>query len=236
MIDGLSAGASVEGLRITWYDDGRDDPVGITLNGVGVEMEIPDVLRFKGTISYDSDNKRFDGNIKLDLISLNMQVDGQLVIGYDKDLGYAYFAIYLNAELPAGIPLWTTGLGLYGMAGLFALSMEPNKQSNEPWYGIKQGEGWYKRPHEGVVDIEEKWKKKPGSLGFGAGVTIGTLSDNGFTVSGKVLLVIVFPGPILIIEGKANILKERASLNEDPNFRALAVLDNRSGTFLIGQC
>ena len=54
-----------------------------------------------------------------------------------------------------------------------------------------------------------------------AGVTIGTVADNGYTFAGKVLLVIVFPGPILLIEGKANLLKERAKLDEEPLFRAL---------------
>src|SRR5262249_7916263 len=46
--------------------------------------------------------------------------------------------------------------------------------------------------------------------------------------------VISFPGPILLIQGSANLLKKRASLTEEAIFRALAVLDFRAGTFLIG--
>ena len=58
----------------------------------------------------------------------------------------------------------------------------------------------------------------------------------GYAFSGKVLLAIVFPGPILLLEGKANLLKDRSELHgeEEPNFRALAVLDNRAGSFLFG--
>ena len=48
------------------------------------------------------------------------------------------------------------------------------------------------------------------------------------------LLVLVFPGPILLIEGKANILQKRSKLDDEPLFRTLAVLDARAGTFLIG--
>jgi hypothetical protein len=73
-----------------------------------------------------------------------------------------------------------------------------------------------------------------GSLGFGAGVTIGTEEDDGYTIAAKVLLVLVFPGPIVMIEGAANLLKERAELSEDPLFQVLAVLDNRAGSITLG--
>jgi len=240
LVEGLTAGASVEGLRFTWYDDDRKTKV--TLEGVSVEFEVPDVLRFQGAVSYRELQKdgekihRFDGDISLDLMALDLQIDATLVIGSSHgDSGaYTFFAIYLGVELPTGIPLWSTGLGLYGVAGLFALYMEPDKKPDEEWYGMGPGEGWFKRPEIGVADLDNKWTNRRGSLALGAGVTIGTLSDNGYIFSGKVLLAIVFPGPIILIEGKASLLRERSTLDEEPVFRALAVLDFRSGTFLIG--
>jgi hypothetical protein len=234
LVEGMSAGASVEGLRVTWYDDGR--PPALTLNGVGVEMQIPGVLRFKGSVSYrdlPGGVHRFDGDIRLVLSTLDLELDGQLVVGFDDASQSTFFAIYLGVELPAGIPLWTTGLGLYGLAGLVALNMEPDKAPAEPWYGIGPGEGWYKKPQIGVTDLR-KWRNEVGSTALGAGVTIGTVADNGFTVSGRLLLAIVFPGPIVMLEGKANILAERSSLSDDPLLRALAVIDGRAGTFQVG--
>jgi len=234
LVDGLSAGASVEGLRIAWYGDGHSS---ITLNGVGVEFEVPDVLRFKGEVSFreylDKDGiliRRFDGGIALNLISLGVEVDGELVIGIAD--GQPFMAIYLMTELPAGIPLWSTGLALYGMAGLFALQMEPDKQEGEPWYAVG-GNDWFHRRPEGVAELD-KWDYRQGSLALGAGVTLGTLSDNGYMFNGRFLLVIVFPGPVLMLEGRANILKARSSLSDEPVFHALAVLDARAGEFLIG--
>jgi hypothetical protein len=241
LVDGFKAGASVEGLRITWYPDGRDTK--ITLNGVGVEFEIPDVVRFKGDVSYREFEQitptgdteivhRFDGDIELNLISLNLEIDATLVVGSATGpLGtYTFFAIYVDVELPTGIPLASTGVALYGFAGLFALQMEPNKTSTEEWY-----DGWYKRDKVGVTDLKKKWQNTRGSRAFGAGVTIGTQSDNGFTFAGTMLLVIVFPGPIILIEGKANLLKERAKLLVDePTFRSLAVIDDREKTLQIG--
>ncbi len=145
LVDGLSAGASVEGLKISWYGDGH---TAVTLNGVGVEFAVPGTLSFRGFVSYTEPtpgNHRFDGKIRLVLTTLNLEIDGQLVIGRDEVGGYTYFAIYLDAELPAGIPLWTTGLGLYGFAGLFALQLVPDKKPAEEWYGVGPNQGWYKK-------------------------------------------------------------------------------------------
>ena len=148
---------------------------------------------------------------------------------------YNFFAIYVGVDLPTGIPLGTTGLGLYGIAGLLAIEMEPNKTPTDAWYAISPAPSWYKRPKTGVDDLK-KWVNTRGSKAFGAGVTIGTYADNGYIFSGRVLLAIVFPGPIILIEGVANLLKDRSKLTstDDPLFRALAVLDNRAGSLLIG--
>lgn len=239
LIDGFKAGASVKGLRITWGDSVSPS---ISLEGVGVEFEVPDVLRFKGEVSYrkltvgGNTVHRFDGMLKLELICINLEVDAQLVIGSatGPDGNYTFMGIYLGIELPAGIPLWSTGLALYGMAGLFAFNMAPDRLPEEPWYGIGPGEGWYKRPEIGVTDLSTKWKNQKQAIALGAGITIGTLPDNGFTFNGRMLFLLTFPGPILMIEGKANILKERSSLGEDPIFRCLVVLDFQAGSFLVG--
>ena len=223
LVQGLSAGASIEGLRITWYEDGSTD---VSLKGVGVELRIPNVLRFKGTVSYDSVNSCFIGAVKLHLLALDMQIDGTLVAAPD------HFAIYVAADLPAGIPLFSTGLAVYGMKGLLALDMEPNRKTEEPWYESPDGQpGWYKREPIGVANLIKKWQPQSGSMAFGAGVTLGTIADNGFTFSGRTLLLIVFPGPVLLIEGEANLLRER---DAEPTMRALAVIDNRAGNFLVG--
>jgi len=236
LVDALPAGASVEGLRITWYDDDKRAPT-LTFNGVGVEFEIPDVLKFKGEVAMrelPGNVRRFDGAIELDLICLSMSVSAQLVIGTAP--GYTFFAIYVDAELPAGIPLFATGLGLYGFAGLFALNMEPNKEDHEQWYSVDHEKSWYHRKRVGATDLKSKWTNRGGSVALGAGVTLGTLSDNGYAFSGRLLLAIVFPGPILLIEGAANLLKERAKLSteDEPTLRTLAVLDGRAGSFTFG--
>lgn len=236
LVDGLTAGASVEGMRVHWSTSGPPNPR-LSLDGVGVEFEIPGTLSFRGFVAMRELNGgfRFDGNITLELTTLELSIDGQLVVGYNGDQDFTYFAIYLGVELPVGIPLWTTGLGLYGLAGLFALNMEPGRAPDEPWYDIPPAPDWYHKnpPGVGVAELR-KWNDANGSLALGAGITIGTVADNGFTFAGKLLLAIVFPGPILLLEGRANVLKQRASLDDEPIFRALMVIDGREGTITAG--
>ena len=232
LVEGLPAGASTDGLRITWDESGLQ---GVSFDGIGIEFEVEGVLRFDGDVAYvqDGDEHRFEGAIDLDLISLGMQIDAQLVVG--RKSGYTYFAIYVGADLPAGIPLFTTGLALYGMAGLYTQHMEPGKTDAQQWYSIDRSKSWYHSGEEAGVAVLSKWEARRGSMAFGAGVTIGTASDNGYAFNGKLLLAILLPGPVILLEGRANLMKERAELDAgEPNFRTLAVLDNREGSFLFG--
>jgi len=74
--------------------------------------------------------ERFDGELLLDITCVGLRIDGQIVIGTSTAVdgsSYTFFALFVGIELPAGIPLGATGLGLFGMAGLFAIQMAPNK-------------------------------------------------------------------------------------------------------------
>ncbi len=235
LIGGVQAGASVEGLRITF--DGPNPNPTLSFRGIGVEFAIPGVLYFKGAVSKSETEERFTGDIKLALLALGIEVDGVVVFGKSAS-GVKYGAIYLSTDLPSGILLPATGAAIYGFAGLFAFHMEPNRKKDEGWYrNADGGPGWYLRPDEGIEDVTKKWAPVAGSLAFGAGVTIGTYADDGYAFAGKFLFAIVFPGPILYLEGRANMLKDRAELaagGAEPMFKALAVLDFRADTFTLG--
>jgi hypothetical protein len=233
LVDGMPAGASVEGLRIVWYPDGRKS---LTLKGVGVEFTVPEVLHFKGEVSYEEKEKRFTGDIKLELATPELTIDGTLVIGTANGAQgkYTYFAIYLDADLPGGIVLGNTGLSIYGMAGLFALQMEPDKKPDDKWFSLDHDHSWYHHGERGVTDIVNKWRPRKGSVALGAGLTLATTVDNGYSFNGQFMLVLVFPGPIIMLQGSANLLKKRSEAKEDALFRALAVFDGRESTVLIG--
>jgi hypothetical protein len=233
LVDGLPNGVSVDGLRITCNEHWGDAK--LSLRGVGVELSIKDVLYFKGAVAFQNDpaNRRFDGSIKLELKSLKFNIDGQFVVG-DTSY-YRYMALYVAVDLPVGLPILSTGLAVFGMEGLFARRMAPNKLPTENWYEIGNG-GWYKKVKTGVLPLTDpnKWAAKPDATALGIGLTFGTLSDNGHTLSARALFLGVFPGPILMIDGAANLLKDRSKLGEDPLFRTLAVYDGKAGSLLVG--
>ncbi|HTG35306.1 MAG TPA: hypothetical protein VLB76_20490 [Thermoanaerobaculia bacterium] len=241
LVDGLQAGASVEGLRITWHPGGEPK---ITLNGAGVELSIPDVLYLKGEVSFrEIENtvtheviRRFDGHIHLSLEEPELEIDGTLVIGSVKGPQgrYNFFAIYVDADIPGGIALASTGLAIYGFAGLFALQMEPDKHPDEMWFSIDHSKSFFHRGTPGITDIKTKWRPTKGSFAVGLGITLGTLPDSGYSFNGKFLLAIVIPGPVLLLQGAAQFLKKRVGAQDEAKFRALAVLDGRAGNLLIG--
>src|SRR5690606_12877420 len=85
LVDGITAGASVEGLRIAWDPE---DPAdwSLTLSGVGVEFEVPGAVYFKGYVAMTEPAPgvtRFDGQITLDITAIGLQIEAQLVVGYD---------------------------------------------------------------------------------------------------------------------------------------------------------
>ena len=117
--------------------------------------------------------------------------------------------MYGGLELPTGIPLGPSGVALFGFAGLLALNMRPGRAQGEAWYSITPPD-WYHKATVGVNDLANKWEPKDGTA-FSAGLTLGTYADNGFTFSARAVLVIAFPGPVILIEGQGNLLADRKS-------------------------
>jgi len=232
LVEGLPAGASVEGLRVTWYGDSR--PPKLTLNGIGISFKTP-AVQFDGHVSYSQNGNehRFTGDLKLVIPAAdNLTLIGKAVFGKDA-AGTKYFAIYVEGDFGTGIPLWATGLSLYGFAGLLAINYAPKKPPDMAWYSIDKSKSWFHEPDIGVIDIVKKWQAEAGTFAIGAGVTIGTGPDAGFDFNGKFLLLILCPGPVLMIDGSARFLGKRDDTSEPP-FHGLIVLDNRAGYFLVG--
>src|SRR6202035_2432869 len=226
LVEGLPAGASVEGLRVTWYGDSR--PPKLTLNGIGISFKTP-AVQFDGHVSYSQNGNehRFTGDLKLVIPAAdNLTLIGKAVFGKDA-AGTKYFAIYVEGDFGTGIPLWATGLSLYGFAGLLAINYAPKKPPDMAWYSIDKSKSWFHEPDIGVIDIVKKWQAEAGTFAIGAGVTIGTGPDAGFDFNGKFLLLILCPGPVLMIDGSARFLGKRDDTSEPP-FHGLIVLDNLS--------
>ena len=227
MADGLPVGVSVEGLRICWDPKASNilNSLSVSLDGIGVQLKIEGTLELDGAVSFFTDTTTgthgFRGHVHLNLISVKLVVDARLIVGRTAT-GDTFFYLFLAADLPTGIPLFTTGTAIYGFAGLVAVSMRPDKRADEDWYY-----GWYLRSPAGVSD-EKKWAVAPGAFAGGLGTTIGTASDDGFSFSTKILLCLLLPGPTFVLNGKGSFVTKRpssTSVTSSGAFDALLVLD-----------
>jgi hypothetical protein len=218
---GLPLGASVEGLRVSWdLDTGQ---IGFALEGIGLKVEVPKVYSFDGKVAFfeNAQASGFRGTVKLKLQTVKLTIDASLIVGRTTD-GTDFFYFYLDLDLPAGIPLFSTGAAIYGFSGLLAANMTPARQNSENWY-----HGYYKRAPVGVTDAA-KWAVTRDAFALGVGTTIGSLPDTGFSISAKILLLLVLPGPQLLLQGRGSFLKKKPD-QKDPTaegaFEALLVLD-----------
>lgn len=258
----LPMGVSAKGLRVLWLKepeaiadgDSVDDiarklGLTVTCEGVGIEFEIPNVLSISGSISFDSDNERFTGKGALSLISLDMTIDVAFIVGKAPGASgedYRYFGVQIETQLPFGIPLGNTGIGLFGFAGLFAQNMAPLTVEGVEGFSFETGDtremtyvedsfDWYKDWYRPSSGFYEPWTPQEGAFGFGVGVVLGTQPDNGYMISIDKALVFAFPGPIIMLQGKGNILCARTALADEsktPIFSSLILFDGNEKSIL----
>ncbi len=231
LVDFLPTGVSVEGLRVTWDPTGVRPPR-VTLQGVGLQLTLPGVLTLQGDVAFvDEEAERyFKGNADLALLPLGIRLDASLKIGRNLEQDYKFVYAYLDLTLPVGLPLFATGAALYGFSGLYGVNVGPSAQDGD-WYG------WYAGPPAPLdVTHSDKWISAADGNAVGAGMTLGTLFDLGRAVSVKSLFALVLPGPVILLQGKANFLQTPPD-PEDPTsegvLSAFAVLDTTAGSLQL---
>ena len=245
LVEGLPISASVEGMKVSWRPDVAGGDPKVSIEGIGISLETPGTLSLTGQVRYETiDDEHlqgdiFRGSVDLNLMALRARVGGELIIGHltEPESGEAFDVAFvvLNAEFPAAIPLSATGAGLYGLKGMVGVNIAPDRAPSaedpaEPasWYE------WYKAPPERDVTAIDKWTPRRDTYALGAGLTIGTIYDDGYTINARALLALLLPGPIIILEGRANLVKSRSEDSaESGAFYLLAVIDCSGGTFQL---
>lgn len=239
LMDQLPAGIGVEGFQISWPMDlsqiPADDPVNFALelskqieikfDGVELSFGVPGSVEFAGLIRFFKDRQTvgFSGDMSLKVPAAGFSAEAGLLIGYNQESPpFPFLYLQFGLNLPAGIPLAQSGLALKAAQGMFGLNVVPDKEPEQNWY-----HDWYKRGPIVGAHPANKWKPGRDALALGIGVTITTA--DGYLKSTRGLLVLSFPGPVLMIEGRAMLLDGLAPSAEPP-LRALAVFDGNEGT------
>lgn len=118
--------------------------------------------------------------------------------------------IGLDLDLPAPVPLGTSGLGLKGVGGDFAYNFVPRLESPPgtpiPAPAAKDYVAWA----HGRGDID-RWRPGPldqTAVGVGIRADLGTLPDNCFTLALEPIGLAVFvPGPVFILGGAGKLIR-----------------------------
>lgn len=192
---------TVDRVRITALF--RDpDPPSITLLPTGVSINIPKTLSGQGYIDL---NNGIKGSLDVTVIPAKLRMKAGLALQNIQAGGRSVTAALatLAVEFPNPIPLFGTGLGLYGMLGLFAMHYKRNENPSVPVPALE----WLTRAHGDPTDITA-WTPDIDRWAFGVGAVAGTM-EGGTVFNMKGMLLLELPGPRILLFVKAQILEKR---------------------------
>ena len=185
----------------------------------------------------------FMGRLKFQLPEAGFELDAQCsIIEVSGTPSFAAIFLTLDLELPVGIPLWATGLAIYGLNGLFAWHYHPaaatTHQLPTDWVGWFTGS-----PGPGATQLG-KWApasalEAPDDVKeVGAGITLATLPDVGFSLHARTTFVVLIPGPVLILAGSLNFLVlpeelDDATATEQGTFDVIIDYDGNAETLTV---
>jgi hypothetical protein len=214
LVEGIPAGAAVEGLVIEWTP-GSGTGADVRFEGIGIELGVPGSFRAALSIAYRNEAGvvQFRGTGTIEIPALDVMLDVAVVVGKEDSPPEPFVYLYLFADaklLPTGIPVGSTGLVIYGFQGLIAyqmrLDVDVARPPDERFYAL------FMKDPVGIT-AGTKWVPTRGRNALGAGIILGT-TDKGFAVHAKGMLVVAFPDLTILLHAKANFLKKRPKLNE----------------------
>jgi len=255
----LGGYAEFDQLVFSWDKGSSGQNLKASVKRIKVDYEQKGVVSFNGELgSFENDdNCGFIGQLLVDLKGPGIKTDADLVVGQTSagtlgGCGSAnatgppptkFFYLDLEAHYASGLPVFSN-VSIYSFLGLFANNMEPDI------YAFDKPLCWFRSHRKAGAQVLEShapggpcteggkppWKVQQGSLALAAGIGAGTTADQGYSANLKAALMVVTPGPILMITGAGNVLRKPLDFddkNSDPLFEALAIFDNRQKTFLV---
>ncbi|HOM13020.1 MAG TPA: hypothetical protein PLB41_06845 [Rubrivivax sp.] len=187
----------VSGLTIRVTDNGAGAPK-VSVTRMLASLSIPGAFSGEGEVQVGGKEEGFSAHLCVRIDPLNVVADALVIYRPPMTV------LGLGVDLPAPIPLANSGLGLFGLAGLFAANGVP---AYDPGIAdpVAQKLAW-------TPDGPESFAKRSGSSAFGLGAVIGTLPDMGFAFSAKASLLITVPDVMVRAGLNARALAPRVSI------------------------
>src|SRR5262249_47181672 len=139
-------------LRITF----KGTDVDVELRGLEVAVDIPGTLQGKGKLALMPGGS-FKAALDLLVIPPDVRAKGALAF----DAATNFFVLEVGTQFSVGIPLGTTGLGVYGFSGRFVSNGKRNLPAGDD--PVAKELAWY------ALEVVDKYVPAPGgwALGFG---------------------------------------------------------------------
>lgn len=231
---------SVDQASVRAYLDGSAPP---ELTALSAKVDIPGALVGSGymRISDTPDGKVIGGQLDLTIRPVNVRVAAAVEVANVHDGTRTATAVYvgLNVVLPAGIPLGSTGLGIFGFRGIFGMHYR-RTELTDPSTSVP-ALAWLKKaggqPHllQGPApDHAILWEPKIDNWAFGVGILIGTM-EGGVILNLDGTFLLELPGPRVLIMMNARIVSPPPSVGQlGMKGGVLAVIEITPDHFLIG--
>lgn len=195
----------------------------------GVRVNIPGTLIGNGFVNIvDSDvvqangstihAKGIEGGLDLTIVPVKLRIAGNIAVTQlrDETTGREGVGVFvgLTVEFPSPIVLGASGLGLYGVMGLFAMHyrrLEPaSVPSTDP---IGPALKWLVKAEGNPSKLRNSsntalWGPNFDRWSFGVGVILGTM-DTGFTANFQGMFVLELPGPRILIMVKMKFISAK---------------------------
>ncbi|MDO9712259.1 hypothetical protein [Paracraurococcus lichenis] len=213
------------------------------LSAFGASVNIPGVVQGRGYLEIGHEPRGTDeiavikGRIDITITPIKLRLAASLAIaqippGQGGPATGVMAAI--EVDFPVAIPLANSGLGIYGLLGLFAMHFERDP-SLVPAGAAASALAWLKATGGEVTD-SRFWSPKINKWAFGVGAVLGTLGTD-FILNMKGMLLLELPGPRLLLMMKANVISAKPDLHDgtsEGTFLAVIDLDFGRGTLTIG--
>lgn len=152
----------------------------VTITGIAVGIDLPGVISGEGALHLIPGG--FEAHIAASIVPLQFNADATVI--YSKLFDDPMVFLQLAAELPAALPLANSGLGLFGLAGMFGIGTKP-KFGDEEDPVLRQLQWRHEKADDFTPDA--------GNMLFGIGAVVGTLPDFGFTFAAKAEIIVTVP-------------------------------------------
>ncbi|WP_211231849.1 hypothetical protein [Amycolatopsis balhimycina] len=193
-----------------------------TISALGVHIDVPGALDGHGYLAIYPDG--FAGQLDVSLPGVGVRVAAGLAVRHVAEpppgtRTATAVLVTLEVDFPVPIALGSSGLGIYGFGGLFAVHHERDEHPGDPVPAL----GWLERVNGNPLDISG-WKPEIDHWAIGLGAVLGTI-DAGFTLNVKGMLIFELPGPRILLVMKANVIKVRPPRQGNVTAAILAVID-----------